>query len=100
MDDNTAAIMRLTTWPDSGEWSAASDFVRGPGSRTFLRSLSNYHYRKSRNRMRGYVTRSGHSIHKQIFYVSREAREVWENPEQRKLWLAYHKATSRLVTTS
>lgn len=100
MDDNTAAIMRLTTWPKSNDWDSAKDFVHGPGSRTFLRSLSGYHYRKSRDRMRGYDTRSGYTIYKPIFCVSREAREVWENPEQRKLWLTYHKATSRLVTTS
>ena len=98
MDTNTAAIMRLTTWPESNSWGAACDFVYGKGSRTFLRSLSNYHYRKSRNADRGSTNRFGVTIWKKVFYVSQEAREVWENPEQRKLWLAYHKATSRLVT--
>jgi hypothetical protein len=97
MDTNTAAIMRLTTWPESNSWGAACDFVYGKGSRTFLRSLSNWHYRKSRNRMRGYVTRSGVSICKQVFYVSQEAQEVWANPELRQQWLTYHKAVSRLA---
>lgn len=100
MDTNTAAIMRLTEWPKSGQWQAACDSVYGKGSRTFLRSLSSYHYRRSRDRMRGYVTRSGVSICKQVFYVSKEALEVWKNPELRQQWLAYHKATSRLVPIS
>jgi hypothetical protein len=100
MDTNTAAIMRLTTWPDSDSWGAACDFVYGKGSRTFLRSLSGYHYRKHRDKMRGSTNRFGVTIYKHVFYVSQEAQDVWRDPELRQQWLAYHRTTQRLLGNS
>ena len=91
--------MKLTRYPASEAWTDASR-IKGEGSRTFLQSLPSSHRRKDRSHMRGYDTRLGHTIYKPVTRITLTAFEVWDDPEERKQWLLYHRATKRLLGNS
>ena len=79
--------------------------VNGKGSAKFIKTLSHHHLQDGRTPVTKYKTDDwgcmtdykGYRYHRIVSHV---AISVWENPEQRKLWLTYHKATSRLIPTS
>ncbi len=76
--------------------------IKGKGSQTFLKTLSRAHCtngRSSTTRYRrddwGHLTDyKGYNYHRIVSHV---AVSVWENPEQRQMWLTHHKAISRLI---
>jgi hypothetical protein len=79
--------------------------IKGKGSQTFLKTLSRAHCTNGRSSTTRYRTNEwgvfqeyrGYNYHRIVSHV---AVSVWESPEQRRQWLTYHKATSRLVGNS
>ena len=79
--------------------------IKGKGSAKFLKTLSYPHLANGKTGIDRYRpdewgvfrTYRAYRYHRIVSHI---AVSVWENPEQRKQWLQYHKATSRLVPTS
>jgi hypothetical protein len=102
--DPANLFLQLTQPCPKPLWKHARN-IKGKGSAKFLKTLSYPHIANGRTPVTkykrddwgGFNECRGYRYHR---IVSRVAVSVWENFEQRKKWLCYHKATSRLIPTS
>ncbi|NDE17043.1 hypothetical protein EBZ80_19155 [bacterium] len=72
--------------------------LKGKGRLVFMRTLKFPHIAQGKSK--SYWSWRNTRCSKRGKVVSHIAIKVWENPEQRKKWLTYHKATSRLISTT
>lgn len=99
--DPATLFLQLAQPCDKPHWKHARR-IKGKGSQKFLNTLSFPHLADGRTGVTRYRSNEWgvHTEYKSYRYhriVSHVAVSVWENPEQRKKWLEYHKAISRLV---
>ena len=104
LSDMFMGLTQTVPWT-SGNMVWACNHVKGKGSAIFLSTLGNGHRGKGRgptghrtphyNRAKGEWEQRKQFRH--ALCVSTLARDVWNNLEQRKKWLAFHKAATRLT---